>query len=143
MTVKQISVFLENKPGRLAEFIDILSENKIDMRAMSIAETQDFGILRIIVDDPEKTAEVVKASNCVFSITPVLAVAIPDEPGALSDILHTLAKNEISLEYTYAFITRQEKTAYMVFRVADNDKATEVLSNHGIKLASQDELFKI
>ena len=79
---KTISVFVENKPGRLAEFIDILSEHKIDMRAMSIAETQDFGILRIIVDNPEKAAEVIQNAHYVFSVTPVLAVAIPDERGA-------------------------------------------------------------
>lgn len=142
MTVNQISVFVENQPGRLAEFLDILSENKIDMRAMSIAENQDFGILRIIVDDPEKAASVIKDSDCIFSITPVLAVAIPDKPGALSDILHLLADNGISLEYTYAFIARQENTAYMVFRVADNDKATKVLSEHGIDLVSQKDLFQ-
>ena len=143
MTVKQISVFVENKPGRLAEFIDILSEHKIDMRAMSIAETQDFGILRIIVDNPEKAAEVIQNAHYVFSVTPVLAVAIPDEPGSLSEILHTLANHDISLEYTYAFITRQEKVAYMVFRVADNGKATKVLTDHNIKLATQEELFQI
>ena len=98
MTVKQISVFLENKPGMLAEFVSVLRQNKIDMRALSIAEAPDFGIARAIVTDSYNTACVLKEAGYVFSITPVLAVAIPDEPGSLSSILNLLAENNINLE---------------------------------------------
>lgn len=143
MTVKQISVFLENKPGQLAAFTDVLKENGIDMRALSIAETLDFGILRVIVDDSYKTACVLKEAGYIFQITPVLAVAIPDEAGSLNKILNILGDNSINLEYNYTFIARNRDMAYMVFRVEDNDKAIDVLTKSGIQLLTQDELAEI
>ena len=127
MTVKQISVFLENKAGCLAAFTKVLRENNIDMRAMSIAETPDFGILRIIVDDTYKTACVLKEADYIFSITPVLAVEVSDEAGGLYQIVQILGDNKINLEYTYAFITRKKGQAYMIFRVEDNEKAINCL----------------
>ena len=139
MTVKQISVFLENKPGQLAKFTEVLNKHQIDMRALSVADTRDFGILRLIVDDSYKTACVLKEENYIFSITPVLAVEIPDEPGGLYKVLDLLRENEINLEYTYAFITRKKEFAYMIFRVEDNDKAIEVLGKNNIRLVCQDE----
>ena len=138
MTVKQISVFLENKPGRLYELTKVLRENKIDMRALSIAETPDFGILRLIVDDSYKTACVLKDAGYICSITPVLAAEVADEAGGLEKILNILGENDINLEYTYAFITRKKGTAYMVFRVQDNDKAIEILSKNQVHLVSPD-----
>ncbi|MEA5002293.1 MAG: acetolactate synthase, partial [Christensenella sp.] len=102
MTVKQISVFLENNAGQLAELTKVLDQNGIDMRALSVAETRDFGILRLIVDDSYKTATVLKDAGYICSITPVLAVAIPDEPGGLHKVLTILGDNKINLEYTYA-----------------------------------------
>lgn len=143
MTVKQISVFLENKAGRLVELTDILSEHKIDIRALSIADTKDFGILRLIVDNPDKTAEILESTEFVFSVAPVLAVAIPDEPGSLSAILHVLAENDINLEYTYAFITRKADCAYMILRVEDNEATAIALSNHGVKLVAQADLYSL
>lgn len=143
MTVKQISVFVENKTGQLAEFMGILAQNQIDMRAMSIAETRDFGILRIIVDDPEKTAAVLKEAGCVFSIREVLAVSIPDEPGSLARILNILGENGISLAYSYAFITRKASLAYVIIRTADDKKAEEIFAAHGIQMAAQEELYKL
>lgn len=143
MTVKQISVFLENRPGTLAEFTDILSEQGISMRALSIGETPDFGIVRIIVNDSYKTACVLKDAGYVFSVTPVLAVAISDEPGSFSRIIKLLGNNDVNIEYTYAFTAREEDKAYMIFRVADEEKAVEVLSSNGIKLITQEELDKI
>ncbi len=143
MTVKQISVFLENKPGTLAEFTDILSEQGISMRALSIGETPDFGIVRIIVNDSYKTACVLKDAGYVFSVTPVLAVAISDEPGSFSRIIKLLGNNDVNIEYTYAFTAREEDKAYMIFRVADEEKAVEVLSSNGIRLITQEELDKI
>jgi len=141
MTVKQISVFLENRPGQLVELTDILSAHSIDIRALSIADTKDFGILRLIVDDPDKTADVLRTAECVFSVAPVLAVAIADEPGSLSKILHILCEAGINLEYTYAFITRRAECAYMILRVEDNEATAAVLAAHGIQLAAQKELF--
>ncbi len=143
MTVKQISVFVENKPGQLAEFAEVLSEHQIDMRALSMAETRDFGILRIIVDDPYKTACLLKESGYVFSITPVLAVAIPDEPGSLLQVLRLMKEGGINVEYTYAFITRRQDCAYMIFRVEDNDKAVDILTRHDVRLLSQEELNEL
>lgn len=143
MTVKQISVFLENKAGRLVELTDILSEHKIDIRALSIADTKDFGILRLIVDNPDKTAEILESTEFVFSVAPVLAVAIPDEPGSLSAILHVLAENNINLEYTYAFITRKADCAYMILRVEDNEATAIALSNQGVKLVAQADLYSL
>ena len=143
MTVKQISVFVENKAGRLAAFAEVLSKNGIDMRALSIAETKDFGILRVIVDDPYKTACVLKEAGYIFSITKVLAAAIPDEPGGLLKILNILGEHNINLEYSYAFITRQKDLAYMIFRVEDNEKAIAALSENHVKLICQDKLYQL
>ncbi len=143
MTIKQISVFVENEAGQLSKFVDVLSEHDVDMRALSIAETKDFGIVRVIVDDSYKASTVLKQAGYIFSLTPVLAAAVPDEPGALREILKILGDNGISIEYTYAFITRDKDLAYMIFRVQDNEKAIEVLSKNGIKLLSQDDLSKL
>lgn len=141
MTVKQISVFVENRPGSLADFTKVMAEHNLDMRALSLAETPDFGILRMIVEDSYETACALKDAGYVCSITPVLAVAIPDRPGGLYNIVKILGEHKINIEYMYAFNSRKTDTAYMVFRVEDNEKAVEVLSKDGIKLISQDELI--
>lgn len=143
MTIKQISVFVENKAGQLSKFVDVLSKHDVDMRALSIAETKDFGIVRVIVNDSYKASTVLKEAGYIFSLTPVLAAAVPDEPGALKHILDILGQNDINLEYTYAFITRDKDLAYMIFRVEDNEKAMEVLSKDGIKLLDQEDLEKL
>ena len=140
MTVKQISVFIENKPGRLAEFTKLLQKNEIDIRALSLADGEDFGILRIIVEDSYKAACVLKEENMVFSVTPVLAIEIADEPGSLGKVLELLGETGVNIQYTYAFITRKKDSAYMIMRVADNEKAIEVLTKHGIRPVCQDEL---
>ena len=143
MTVQQLSVFVENKPGQLAEFCKLLRENQIDMRALSIAETKDFGILRVIVDDSYRAACVIKDAGYVFSMTKTIAIAVPDEPGSLYRILDILKDADINLEYTYAFITRKKDTADMILRVADNEKAIEALTNNGVHLVSQEELSEM
>ena len=143
MTVKQISVFLENKPGGLAEFAKVLSENNINMRAMCIAETPDFGILRIIVDDVYNTMCTMKEAGYICSATKVLAVAIPDKPGSLLHTLTVLGESGINLEYSYAFTTSKKDVAYMILRVNDNEKAIDALSKAGIKLVDQDEINKL
>ena len=133
MSVKQLSVFLENRPGALYGMTGILSQNKIDMRALSVAETRDFGILRIIVDDPYKTATVLKDAGYVYNITPVLGVAIPDVPGGLNKVLQVLTDARINVEYMYAFLGGKTEAAYMIFRVEDNNAAAEALASRGIK----------
>lgn len=140
MTVKQISVFLENKPGKLAEFTDVLSKNQINMRALSLAEREDFGIVKIIVDDVYNASTVLRGANYVLSITKVLAVEIPDEPGALAKVLHVFGENDVNVEYMYAFTTRKPGVAHMIFRVSDNQKAVEALNANGLKPICQDEL---
>lgn len=143
MTVQQISVFLENKPGGLAEFARVLSENNINMRAMCIAETPDFGILRIIVDDVYNTMCTMREAGYICSATKVLAVEIPDKPGSLLNTLTVLGENGINLEYSYAFTTTKKDVAYMILRVNDNEKAAEVLLKSGVRLVDQEEISKL
>ncbi|NLD10993.1 ACT domain-containing protein [Aminicella lysinilytica] len=143
MEVKQISVFLENKPGMLTEFAKILQKNDISMKALCLAETPEYGVLRIIVDDNYKIATVLKDEGYVYRVTPVLAAVIPDKPGSLVKILDVLAANDINLEYTYAFITREKDEAYIIIRVQDTEKANKVFREAGIKLLSQDEIDKM
>ena len=140
MTVKQISVFVENKAGRLAELTDYLNQHGIDMRALSIAEAEDFGVVRMIVDDAYKTSCVLKEAGYVVSITPVLAVEIPDEPGSLYKIMKILGDGGVNQEYTYAFLTRKQNTAYIILRVENNEKAVEVLGRQGIHTICQDSI---
>lgn len=140
MTINQISVFLENTPGQLAEFTRLLEKAQIDMRALSIAETQDFGILRLIVDDPYKTVSVVKDAGYICSITPVLAVEITDKPGSLVKMLTALTDGGINIEYTYAFTARKKDMAYMVLRVNDSEKAVKVLMQNQVRPVSQEDL---
>lgn len=144
MSVKQISVFLENKPGALYAMTGVLAMNKIDMRAFSLAETSDFGIARIIVDDVYKTTTVLKDAGYVHNITPVLGVAIPDVPGGLNKVLQVLTDAKVNVEYMYAFLGgKRDGCAYMIFRVADNAKAAAALSNRGIKVVEPDEIEKM
>lgn len=134
MIVNQLSVFLENKPGKLSEFIQTLAKNKIDLLALSIAETSDYGILRTIVDKPEETAKLLSSEDWPCKITPVLAVTVQDEPGSLTRILAVLAENGISLAYSYAFFSRDTGSACIILRVDDNAAAEKILSEAGIKL---------
>lgn len=140
MSVKQISAFVENKPGQLAKFTQILNNAGIDMRALSLAETEDFGIVRIITDDSYKTACVLKDEGYIFSITEVIAVEIPDSPGGLYKVLDILNSKNINVDYTYAFTARKQKAAYMIFRVADNEAATQALNDNGIRMIDQENL---
>jgi hypothetical protein len=140
MTIDQISVFVENSPGRLAEVTTLLAENNIDLRAMSIADTADFGVLRVIVNDQERARKVLQDAGCVVSVTSVLAVSLEDKPGGLAKVLRILADAQISIEYIYAFISRKEGNAYVVFRVEDNCGAIAVLEKNGIKTAALSDI---
>ena len=133
MTVKQISVFLENRPGALAEFTRILEKSNIDLRALSLAESEDFGIVRVIVDDPYTTIQILKEEGYVCSVTKVIAVEIADKPGSLVKMLNVLGDNNVNLEYSYAFLAKKANSAFMILRVADNDKAIKVLTQNGIR----------
>jgi hypothetical protein len=143
MTIEQLSIFVENKPGRLAEITEILAGADVDLRAMSIADTADFGILRIIVNDTNKALAALKDAGCTVSVTNVLAVAITDEPGSLAKVIRVLSDNGVSVEYLYAFITRKEDSAYVIFRVEDTDKATSIFEMHGIKTVGKEEIYAI
>lgn len=144
MSIKQISVFLENKPGSLYAMTGVLAQNQIDMRAFSLAETSDFGIARIIVDDVYKTTTVLKDAGFINNITTVLGVAIPDVPGGLSEVLQVLTDAQVNVEYMYAFLGGKDtEHAYMIFRVADNAAATAALAKQGIKVVEQEEIDKL
>ena len=132
MIVKQISVFLENKPGQLAECVRVLGENKIDLQALSIAEAQDYGLLRIIVDRPEDAVQILRKQDWVCTMTEVLAVTVPDEPGSLMKIADVLAEHAISLVYSYAFLSKVHGNACIILRVEDNAQASKLLNAAGI-----------
>lgn len=141
--MKQISVFLENKAGQLAAFTKLLSENGINLRALSLADTQDFGILRIIVEQPDKTVALLEKEGYAYSTTAVVAVPLVDKPGALAEVLAVCADNGISVEYAYAFLSSQPDTACLIIRTDDHDKTVKVLGDKGLKTATQEEIFKL
>ena len=143
MSVKQLSVFLENKPGALKALTAALAESGIDMRAFSLAETSDFGIARVIVDDVDKTAAVLREAGFVHSVTPVIGVALSDTPGGLDSILQVLADAQVNIEYMYAFLGGRKNAAYMIFRVADDTKASAALTAKGIRLVEPDEMANL
>lgn len=144
MSIKQISVFLENKPGTLNTMTDVLARHQVDMQAFTLAETSDFGIARIIVDDVYKTSVVLKEAGFVNSVSDVLCVAIPDEPGGLNKVLQVLAQAQVNVEYIYVFQGRKSAgTAWMIFKVADLVAATAALSAKDIRTITQEELGKL
>lgn len=141
MSVKQISVFLENRPGCLHEMTRALAEANIDLRGLSLAETSDFGIVRLIVDDVLGTADTLRNAGFVASMSEVLAVEVPNVPGGLNRVLEILDGTGINIEYMYAILgNKSSETAYMIFRVNDNDKAAFALNIAGIKILDAEEL---
>ncbi|MBQ9263912.1 MAG: acetolactate synthase [Clostridia bacterium] len=143
MSVKQISVFLENKPGSLRAMTGVLADNDIDMRAFSLAETSDFGIARIIVDDVFKTTTVLRDAGFVHSVSPVLAVTLSDTPGGLNQVLAVLGDAQVNVEYMYAFLGGKANSAYMIFKVTDEKAAAIALGNSKIRLVDQEELSEL
>ncbi len=140
MSVKQISVFIENKKGKLAEATRYIADHNVNLKALSIADTQDFGILRIICDEPATANEVLMNGGYITTVTDVLAAAISDTPGSLASILEVLSEANVVVEYTYAF-NSSKAGAYMIFRVDDNQAAAAALAGAGIKTANQEDLF--
>ena len=140
MAIQQISVFLENRAGQLAEITGVLAQHHIDMRAIHIAETSDYGVLRIIVDQPQQAATVLLEHGFVLSMTPVVAVVVPDEPGALAKVLAVLAQEQIDVEYMYSVFGQVGNLACMIFRVQDIERLTAVLTAAGMTPATGAEL---
>ena len=143
MLVKQISVFLENKEGRVAQVTQILSESDINIRALSIADTTEFGILRLIVDKPELAENALKADGFTVGITEVIAVSIKDEPGGLAKALKMLHDDKISVEYIYAFISKTSHKANVILRVEDCKRAIESLEAGGFFVLKASEVYDI
>ena len=140
MTIKQLSVFLENRPGSLLEFTRLLRKHQVNMRALCLAEVAEYGVIRVIVDEPVPLMEELTNEGYIFQVTPVLAVTIQDRPGALVRILEALEAADINVEYAYAFTARKVGEAYIILRVADPDKAGDVLQEAGIKLLSPEDI---
>ena len=144
MSIKQISVFLENKPGALYAMTGVLAQNQVDLRALNVAETKDFGIVRIIVDNVYEATTVLKDASYIHSVTPVLGVAIPDVPGGLNKVLQVLTDAGMNVEYMYAFLGGKDVDhAYMIFRVEDNTAASAALAARGIRTLGQDEIASL
>ncbi|MBO4457586.1 MAG: acetolactate synthase [Butyrivibrio sp.] len=144
MSVMQISVFLENKPGTLKKMTSVLAAHKIDLRATSLAETKDFGIARLVVDDALSAVNTLKENNFVASLTPVLAMEISDETGGLDQLLTYFDEAKVNIEYMYAFSGGSNaKHAYMIFRVSDTNAAEAKLAGKGIKMLTQEDLAQI
>ena len=143
MAIKQLTVFVENKQGALVSITDTLSKHNINLRALSIAETPDFGILRLIVNDEETAEKILAEEGYLIKITEVVGVKISDKPGKLSEALRVLDENKINIEYLYAFMARTEKHAYVVIRVEDNSAAENALATAGFKLVTQADVDKL
>ena len=144
MSVKQISVFLENRAGTLHEMTKALAEADIDLRGLSLAETSDFGIVRLIVDDVLGTVSTLKDAGFVASMTDVLAVEVPNVPGGLNKVLEILDGTGVNIEYMYAILgNKSSQTAYMIFRVDDNDKSAEALKKEGVKILDHEALSSL
>jgi len=140
MSVKQISVFLENKKGRLAEVTRTLSAEKINIRALSLADTADFGVLRIIVNNPDKCLGVLKSHGFVAQVTEVIAVEVQDAPGGLNRILEVLDRDNVNVEYMYAYVEKTRENAIVICKIDDKERALSVLAGHGIATVSADAL---
>jgi hypothetical protein len=143
MDVKQISVFLENKPGTLNEMTRVLTEHNVDLRALSLAEASDFGIARFIVSDVLDTVNILKEAGYVSSLTSVVVAEIPDEPGALNKVLQIFTEHSINVEYMYAILGSKAGKAYMIFRVHDTMKAMGALMTNGISILDQEALAEL
>ena len=143
MTIKQVSVFAENRAGGILNVIQALGAAQVDIRALSVADTQGFGILRLIVDDVEKAKSVLTDNGTIFSITEVVGVKVPDSPGGLSSVLSLMADHAINVEYLYAFVSVSGASAYVVLRVPDNDEAIRILTEGGIELVTEEEIKAI
>ena len=143
MAIKQLSIFVENREGTLVTVTDTIAKAGVDIRAMSVADTNDFGIFRLIVTDIAKAKQALDDANAFVSITEVVAVALEDKPGSLAKVVKILADNNINIEYMYAFITVSKQFAYVVLRVENNDATEKILSENGIQLVTEEDMAKL
>lgn len=143
MSLKQLTVFVQNKQGTLVSITETLAANNVNIRALSIADTEDFGILRLIVNDTKTALSTLENEGYLIKSTDVVGVKIGDAPGKLSQALKVLNENHINIEYLYAFMTRTEKHAYVVLRVADNQKAENVLEQNGFHIITEKDVDKL
>ena len=140
MSITQISILLENRAGQLSEITKILSENSIDLKALNIAETADYGILRIISDDSDKAAKLLRDNGFIVTETPVAAAAVPNKAGGLNDLLNIISKEEIDIEYMYSVFGQKDGLAYMIFKVKDVEAFISVLEKYFITVADNSDL---
>lgn len=143
MKVEQISVFVENRSGRLAEVTQVLAEANINIRAFYLAEAGDFGILRLIVNDIEKATMVLRDSGFTVSKTEVIAIAVPDNPGGLARILNNIKDKGVNVEYMYAFVEKSTENAIVIFRFDEISKAVDILKNEGIKILKGEDVYSL
>ena len=141
MTIEQLSVFVENQQGKLADALEALADSNIDLRALSLADTSDFGILRIIVDNPGKALEVLSDAGFLVKSNKVIAVVVGDKPGGLAAIVRMLSETDVDIEYTYAFVAHSRDNAYVIIRVDDNDSAVQTLRKNGVTLLTGKEMY--
>ena len=141
MTIQQLSVFVENQPGKLAEALEVLAKASIDMRALSLADTADFGILRLIVDKPDEALEILRDAGYLVKTNEVIPVAVGDRPGGLAPVMRLLADAGVDVEYTYSFVAHKRDQAYVILRVDNNEYAVKVLSGGGISLLDAEDIL--
>lgn len=143
MKVEQITIFLENQSGRLAEVASILADAGVNIRALSLADSADFGILRLIVNNVAKAQTVLKAQGFTMATTEVVAVEVPDQPGGLARMLKTLKANQVNVEYLYAYVPKSAANATIIFRFDDSDRAIQCLQQAGIKILKGEEIYSL
>ncbi|MCL2627286.1 MAG: acetolactate synthase [Oscillospiraceae bacterium] len=143
MTIKQLSIFVENEAGKLVEALETLADAKIDMRALSLADTENYGILRIIADKPEQALTVLSDAGFVVKVTDVIPVAVGDKPGGFAAVLRILADAGIDVEYTYAFVAHSHDSAYVILRVSDNDAAVNVLTKGDVTILTPEKIYEM
>ena len=140
MKIKQLSVFLENRKGRLFDVCSLLGDNEINIRALTIAETESFGVLRIVVDKTEEAAKLLAEHNFAANITEVVAVEVDDKPGGLAEVLKILADNDVNIEYMYGFVEKFSDRALLVFRFDKPEQASRILTKNEVKIIRQEQI---
>lgn len=141
MLIKQISIFIPNKKGSLAQLTDILIAHNIDIRAIAVFDTSEFGILRVVVDDPDRAVEILNQEGVVAKVSKVIAVEPEDKPGSLNQIFSILRDADINVDYIYSFIMRKKEMPYIVMKVDQQEKAVDVLTDHGINVINKEEIY--
>ncbi len=143
MAVKQISIFVDNTPGKLSKLTALLAENHVDMRALSLADSADYGILRMLAVHSEELTNKLFDEGYLSKINPVIAVSVDDTPGGLAKVVSILGDNDINIEYLYAFVLNSAKNACVVLRVADNERAEKILAQNGVKILTEEDIDSI